>query len=413
MEYVDKLLALREFKALHINTGYKKKIIIDLETRTKKMVCPKCNRYTSSIDHRYGQTVRDNSISGKEAHLRISKKVFHCNWCDYSFVEKLESVSPKHTYTKRYEQTIFEHCLESTVMNVSKVENLPYDCVRGIYTRIADICIEHLMTFRSEIEILGIDEISIRKGHKNFQAVISNIGGGYVVDMLPDRKKSTVVKYLENLPKTAKNRMVFVSMDMWEGYFNATREALPNTTIVIDRFHVMKNLNAAITSYRREIQRNLPKEHRDKYKGYRWVLVKNEENMEREDIAKLEKMMEDCPELKQLYDLKVQFQDIFNHTRKAERADMKLKVWEKKVAKLNDPYMDGFLRLLNNWREWILNYFVSNKVTNAFVEGMNNKIKVIKRVGYGYRNKMNFRRKVLVECGYNNLRKAKKLIFLR
>ena len=80
---------------------------------------------------------------------------------------------------------------------------------------------------------------------------------------------------------------------------------------------------------------------------------------------------------------------------------------------MNDPYMDGFLRLLNNWREWILNYFVSNKVTNAFVEGMNNKIKVIKRVGYGYRNKMNFRRKVLVECGYNNLRKAKKLIFLR
>ena len=92
---------------------------------------------------------------------------------------------------------------------------------------------------------------------------------------------------------------------------------------------------------------------------------------------------------------------------------MKLKVWEKKVAKLNDPHMDGFLRLLNNWRKWILNYFVSNKVTNAFVEGMNNKIKVIKRVGYGYRNKMNFRRKVLVECGYNNLRKAKKLIYLR
>jgi len=142
-------------------------------------------------------------------------------------------------------------------------------------------------------------------------------------------------------------------------------------------------------------------------------LVKNEENMGEEDISKLETMMKECPELKQLYEFKVQFQDIFNHSRKSESADLKLKLWEKKVAKLNDPNMDGFLKLLNNWREWILNYFVSKKVTNAFVEGMNNKIKVIKRVGYGYRNKMNFRRKVLIECGYNNLKKSKKLIFLR
>ena len=113
-------------------------------------------------------------------------------------------------------------------MNVSRSEKLPYDCVRGIYTRIADICIEHLMTFKEEIEILGIDEISIRKGHKNYQAVISNISGGYVIDMLPDRKKGTVLKYLRNLPGRAKQRMVFVSIDMWEGYLTATQEALPN-----------------------------------------------------------------------------------------------------------------------------------------------------------------------------------------
>ncbi len=413
MESVEKLVGLPEFKALRINTSYKQKVIIDIETKTEKLKCPKCKKFTYSIDHRYQHNVRDNSISGKEAYLRIYKKVFYCNRCDYSFAEKLESVYPKHIYTNRYEQKIFESCLENTIMNVSRSENLSYDCVRGIYARIADICIEHLMTFKEEIEILGIDEISIRKGHKNFQAVISNIGGGYVIDMLPDRKKSTVVKFLQNLPKRAKKRIVFVSIDMWEGYFTATKEVLPDTTIVIDRFHVMKNLNAAITKCRRDIQRELPKELRDKYKGYRWVMVKNEENMDEEDKSKLEMMMKECPELKNLYELKVQFQDIFNHSRKSESADRKLKVWEKKVAKLKDPNMDSFLKLLNNWREWILNYFVSKKVTNAFVEGMNNKIKVIKRVGYGYRNKMNFRRKVLIECGYNNLKKSKKLIFLR
>ncbi|GAG98459.1 unnamed protein product, partial [marine sediment metagenome] len=162
---------------------------------------------------------------------------------------------------------------------MSRSEGVPYGCVRGIYERIGDVCIEHLMTFNENIEILGIDEVAIRKGHKNYQAVISNIGGGYVMEILPDRKKATVVKYLLKPPRKAKRRIVFVSMDMWDGYFTATQEVLPGTIIVIDRFHVMKNLNAAITSYRRAIQRNLSKEQRDKYKGYRWILVKNEENM--------------------------------------------------------------------------------------------------------------------------------------
>ncbi len=410
---MGELIGLSEFRVISVKARYVSKVIIDVETKTEKLKCPRCNKFTSKIDHRYLHNVRDNSISGKKAYLAIHKKVFYCKPCNYSFTEPVESVHAGRIYTKRYETTVFERCLENTIANVSRSEELPYDCVRGIYKRIADICIEHLTQVSEEIEILGIDEIAIRKGHNDYQAVISNISGGYVMEVLPDRKKSTVLEYLQKMPKTSKKRIVFVSIDMWEGFFTAAQEALPDATIVIDRFHVMKNLNAGITSCRREIQRDLPKEVRDKYKGYRWILVKNEENMSEEDLSKLEKMMQECPELKRLYDLKVKFQEIFDHTRKAERADAKLKVWEKKVAELESQHMDKFLKTLNNWREWILNYFVSKKVTNAFVEGMNNKIKLIKRVGYGYGNKANFRRKVLVECGYNNLRKSKKLAFLR
>ena len=413
MDWVGKLIGLSEFRVIGVDTRRVGEVTVEVETKTEKYECPKCRKPTSSIDHRYSHRVRDNSISGRRAYLAIRRKVFYCGLCDYAFTEKLESVRPRRVYTKRYERTIFERCLENTVANVSRSEKLPYDCVRGIYRRIADICVDHLLSFNEDIEILGIDEISIRKGHKNFQAVISNIGGGYVMDMLLDRKKATVVEYMRKLPQKTKKRIVFVSMDMWDGFFTATQEELPGTTIVIDRFHVMKNLNGAITSCRRAIQRNLPKELRDRYKGYRWILVKNEENMSEEDLSALEKMMDECPELKRLYELKVAFQEIFNRTRKTDTADRKLRAWEKKVAKLQDPDMEKFLKLLNNWREWILNYFVSKKVTNAFVEGMNNKIKVIKRMGYGYRNKMNFRRRVLVECGYNNLRKTQKLEFLR
>lgn len=413
MELFEKILGLPEFKVINVNKKYKDKIIIQVGAKCEKGMCPTCKKYSSTIHDRYEDLVRDISISGKIAYLKISKRVFFCFHCNKSFIERLNSVEIKHIYTKRYEKYIFENCLESSISAVSRIEKLPYDCIRGIYTRIGDICIEHLMKFNEDIEILGIDEISIRKGYQNFQAVVSNIGEGYVMEVLPDRKKETIVKYLKKLPRKAKIRIVFVSIDMWEGYLKATEEVLPNTTIVIDRFHVMKNLNASITRCRRNIQRKLPKKIRDKYKGYRWVLVKNEDNMSDEDIIKLKKMMVECPELKQLYNLKVEFQEIFERTRKAKVADKKLKRWERKVEGLHDIEMEKFLKLLNNWREWILNYFTSNKVTNAFVEGMNNKIKLLKRIGYGYRNKLNFRRRVLVECGYNNLSKNKKLIFLQ
>ncbi len=413
MKMLEKIIGLKEFKINKVYTHYKRKIIIDVETKNKNYCCPKCKNYTESINHQFVHQVRDNSISNKDAFLNINRKVFYCNRCTYSFTEKLDSVKPRRIYTNRFEIKVFEDCLENSITRAAKSNHLTYDCVRGIYERIADVCVKHLLSLNEEIEILGIDEISIKKGHKDFQAVISNVGKGYVIEVLKDRKKETVVKYLQTLPIEAKKRIVFVSMDMWIGYFNAVNEEIKDTTIVIDRFHVMSNLNKAITSCRRNIQKRMPKDIKDKYKGYRWTILKNEDNMTEEDLERIKKMEKDCPELEKLYNLKTEFQNIFNHTRKVERADAKLKVWENKIRKLNDNDMDTFLITLTNWRKWILNYFASNKVTNGFVEGMNNKIKLIKRIGYGYNNKINFRRRVLVECGYNNLSKFKKLNFLR
>lgn len=413
MKIAQKLFNLPEFKIHNLKADLPDKVIIDVETIHDIGKCPLCKKSTKNINNYYIKKVRDNSIFGRPSYLRIKKKVFICHPCNHAFSESLCSVRSKHPYTTRFEKLIFESCLENTISNVSRLHKLPYDCVKGIYNRIADTCIKHLMLFKEEIEILGIDEISIRKGHKNYRAVVSNISGGYVMDMLQDRKKETVIKFLNSLSNKAKKRIVYVSMDMWEGYFNATKKVLPHTIIVIDRFHVMKNLNAAITKCRRDIQRTLPRSRKDRYKGYRWVLVKNEENMSEEDLVLLSRMLCDCPELKILYNLKKEFQSIFNNSRKKSSADRKLKSWESKVKKLNNENMNKFLNTLNNWREWILNYFTSDKTTNAFVEGINNKIKVIKRSGYGYRSDINFRRKVLVECGYNNLSNFQKLDFLR
>ena len=159
----------------------------------------------------------------------------------------------------------------------------------------------------------------------------------------------------------------------------------------------MKNLNAALTKSRREIQRGMSKKDRDELKGIRWILVKNEDNLDDEEKAKLKAMYEKCPELKTCHKLKEDFRRIFEEETSRHKAQAKLNVWKKRVKRTGLKSLDGFLTTLDNWEEWILNYFSSGKITNGVVEGINNKLKLIKRRAYGYRKNENFRQRVLVE----------------
>jgi len=248
--------------------------------------------------------------------------------------------------------------------------------------------------------VLGIDEISMPKGHRDFVCVITDIDSKRVIEVLENRLKETLVAYFTSLPSSVRQSIRYVSIDMWEGYYQAVVEALPKRVkIVVDRFHVMKNLNDALTKGRREIQRGMSKEDRDELKGLCWILVKNEDNLDEEEKAKLRAMYKRCPELKACHRLKEDFRSIFEEETSRIKAKARLDVWKNRVRKTELKSLDGFLTTLDNWEEWILNYFSSGKITNGVVEGINNKLKLIKRRAYGYRNKDNFRQRVLVECG--------------
>lgn len=224
-----------------------------------------------------------------------------------------------------------------------------------------------------------------------------------VIEVLENRLKETVVAYLRGLPESVRRSIRYVSIDMWEPYYQAVVEALPKRVkVVIDRFHVMQQLNKALTKCRREIQRGMPKKDRDELKGLRWILVKNEANLNEEEKAKLKELNKKCPELKKCHKLKEDFREIFEKEKTRPKAKQKLDAWKTRVRRTGLKSLDGFLSTLNNWEEWILNYFSSGKITNGVVEGLNNKIKLIKRRGYGYRNNDNFRQRILVECGQQN-----------
>lgn len=247
---------------------------------------------------------------------------------------------------------------------------------------------------------MNIDEIALEKGHGNFVLVLSAPEEGYVLDVLPDRERKTLEQWLDGLAPEMKKAIKVVNLDMWEPYTLAVKAKLPHACIVVDRFHVMKNLNHCLTMARREIQRNASHEVKEQLKGSRWVLVKNQKDLTEKQRTKLENLYQASPELKACHQLKEQFRTIFETVTDREKAKVALLRWIKQVEKLNVTTLQSFLVTLRNWFELILNYFIE-RWTNAFAEGVNNKIKLIKRRAFGFTNFDHFRLRILVECAPN------------
>jgi len=196
---------------------------------------------------------------------------------------------------------------------------------------------------------LNIDEIALEKGHGNFVLVLSAPEEGYVLEVLPNRERKTLENWLDGLTPEVKKAIKIVNLDMWEPYTLAVKAKLPQARIVVDRFHVMKNLNHCLTLARREIQRHASNEVQEQLKGSRWVLVKNQKDLNEKQRTKLESLYQVSPELKICHQLKEQFRTIFETFTDREKARTALLGWIKQVEKQTVTALQSFLVTLKNW----------------------------------------------------------------
>ena len=245
------------------------------------------------------------------------------------------------------------------------------------------------------VKVLGLDEVAPHKGHGNYRLIISAPADGYVLDVLKDRKKETLDAWFDARGAEWCAAVEVCCADMWDAYHESAQVKLPHARLVVDRFHVMKNLNAAVTDARRMIQKQSDSETQTQLKGGRWLLVKNRENLSAEECANLNAMLTASPVLKQCYELKEDFRAWFNAPHDRDTAAAELDAWLERVKAANLKALHAFARTLGNWRDRILNYF-EGRHSNGFAEGVNLKIKLINRRAFGYRNFESFRLHVLV-----------------
>ena len=280
----------------------------------------------------------------------------------------------------------------STVEDVSCKEDVGYDAVEGAIDR----CIQITVNWDEfdELSVIGIDEIALTKGRKNYIAIVTTQqadGHVAVLAVLPDRKKETVRQFLETIPRRLRRTMKTACTDMWEGYVNAVKEfaaAHPEVSIdvVVDRYHVAKNYRECVDKVRKQECRRLKKElsetEYEEIKGVMWTTRKNNEDLTSDERKKLNLLFEYSPELKLAYTFREELTAIFEMRLTKEEAKKRLLKWANKVCRSVLTCFAKFLTTLNNWLDEIVNYFV-NRLSSGFVEGLNNKVKTIKRRCYG------------------------------
>jgi transposase len=368
-------------------------LVLTVESTLTSTTCRRCGR---TITERHGvdepRLLRHLPILGRVVYLRIRPKRFRCPGCDNhpTTTQQLDWYDQGALHTKAYERHLIVQLVNSTFSDVEAKEDVTADALLGILDRWIARSVE--WDTLAPFVTLGIDAIALLKGHRDFVAVVyaqTEHGTLHVLAVLPDRLKASVVAWLQSIPASIRERITSVCTDIWEGYITAVQEVLPDATLVVDRFHVARHYRDAVDKLRkqelRRLQKELPKAAQDDLKHTLWPFRKRADDLEAEEKQRLDGLLAHSPALRQAYTLREKLTTIFDTARSKKDGLRRIGFWRARVVKSGLTCFDAFLKLLDTWLELIANYFV-NRQSSGFVEGLNNKLKVLKRRCYGLRN---------------------------
>jgi len=368
-------------------------IHIQVESRLKYAHCGQCGRKTVKF-HGYGDWVRVQHLPsfGRAVFIHYRPKRYECPYCDNHPTTRQQLMwhEPHSPHTKAYDEYLLRALVNSTVQDVSAKERIGYDRVVGVIERCIATHVD--WTQYRRLGVLGLDEITRLKGHGDFVTIVSaRLPDGQlaILGVLADRKKDTVKAFLESIPPRLRSTIRTVCSDLYEGYVQAVHEVLPKARQVIDRFHVAKLYRQAADDLRKtelnRLRKTLSKADYQQLKGSLWAFRKNQADLAPDEQAVLDRLLTYSPTLKVAYAFREQLTAIFEQPPFKNDAKRALRAWEAQVLQSGLTCFDGFLKTLHRHWNAMTNYFVDLQ-SSGFVEGFNNKLKVLKRRCYGMTN---------------------------
>ncbi len=376
-------------------------IILHLSSERDEAICTRCGNLSHKIHQNHRYLVKDLPLMGQPVYLEINRRQFKCKICNKPFSEQLDFVKARRKYTNRLANNIVGQVLENDIKSVAERNNVTPE---EIETMLKDAF--HQLNHQKPIGLkrLGIDEIALIKGQGKYCAVLGDLDQGKLIEIISDRRKEKIAEVLTGWGTEVLLQIEEVSMDLWIPYKNLVEELMPNAQVVADRFHVMKQVNTELDNQRKKEKREAEKinSESDKeqilsgLKKSKYVLLKNEDNLTEEQKDKLEEVKQVSPTLSKMHHLKEELRMIFQSSIDWLEALFELGNWLVSARQYYPESQNTMLR----WFDEIIAYF-DHRTTNGMVEGINNKLKLIKRSAFGFNNFDNFKIRSLLNWHFN------------
>lgn len=366
-------------------------IIIEVRSKKNSTACHKCKKPATK---RYGTApviqVRHLPILDTPVYLRIYPARYQCDNCEdgSTTTETYDWCSKGSNITKGLEKYLMRNLIHSTVQDVSKKEKLGYKALTTALNR--QINQQVNWDEYKNLNTIGIDEISMKKGHQSYVTIISvrnQKDDLSVIAVLDGRSKEGVEHFLNSIPSPLKKTVQAVSTDMYDGFVNAVTNVFGSKVVVIDRYHVAKLYREPLDKLRiaemKRLKQELPAEEYAKLEGVMWILRKKHECLTATEKDVLALLYDYSAVLKQAHSYALKLTHIFNTRSNRKLGIAKLDRWIAAVHKSDLRCFDKFIGALEKYKPYIANYF-KKRQNSGFVEGLNNKIKVAKRRCYGF-----------------------------
>ena len=402
IKVLTEILDLSDVKVIshRLHTGIG--MILQIEQEKSFATCPKCGTTSHKLHQNHRHIIKDIPFGEKEVFLEINRRQFKCEKCKKPFSEDLDFVKKKRTYTNRLAHKTIQEVLENDIHSVA---------AKGIVTKdeiermLKDASSELPNLKPINLKRLGIDEIALKKGHGNYCAVLVDLDQSKLIAILSGRTQEIIKQILIEWGTEILENIEEVSIDLWTGYKTLVTELMPNAQVVADRFHVMTQINKELDTQRKREKRKVEylikkanATDKLKYeeilaglKNSKYPLLKNQDKLTQEQLDKLIQVKNVSPILKEMHEFKEKIRKIFNNTNDWYTGVFKLGMWLSRAKK----YFPNSNNTIIRWYQEIIAYF-DNRTTSGTVEGINNKLKLIKRSGYGFKNFENFRIRCLL-----------------
>ena len=394
---INELLGLQGFEVMEngVHVEGNRVVISIVRSNGTPLRCTGCGElYLWAYDYMPSRLIRDFPAWGRTCYLQYAPARVECPNCGVH-VESLDWLKPRARQTLRYERYISVLCGLMPALDVADLEGLDKNLVYAIDRQW--LAWRESLREAKTVKYLGIDEIAVRKGHR-YATLFYDLDRREVVGGVLGRETKAVNRFFSRWGVECCARVEAVCTDLWSAYHKSVKRYLKNATLVFDKFHVFGYLSGAIDQVRRDEQNKSLKENGyELIKGTRWLWLKSSKELKRKQKQTLDEIMSQNKNLQKAYLLKEDFGD-FYRCQSRQEAEAFLNDWTRRCKRSGlQPFKDMGTRLLR-WKEGILAYF-EHRITNAISEGINNKIKVLKRRSYGFHDFNYFLLKIMDATG--------------